>query len=314
MREAPGATHSPSRFDSIRRLLLVALLAAIYALCYSAIKTGLAYAPPLRFAGLRATIGGATLFGILLIRRRPLLLGPQEWPWITALALIGTLMAYGGMFLSPGVTGAGIASVLGNTGPLFVIILAAIFLGEPTTRGKLGAVALGMFGITLVTWPHVTDPGRSGTAGALLPLLAALGFAASSVLFKRFGGDAPLLRVAAWQLTLGGLLLLGVSAAFEPGEAIRWSGAFASILLFLGVVGSAFTLWLWYWLVQQDDVGRLSLLLFFVPLLGLLLAVTLFGEAVGGLELVGVGVTLSALAVVVWETVVAKPSGLLADD
>lgn len=32
---------------------------------------------------------------------------------------------------------------------------------------------------------------------------------------------------------------------------------------------SAFAIAVWYWLVQRDEVGRLSLLLFLVPVLGI---------------------------------------------
>ena len=40
-------------------------MAAVYALCFIAIKTGLAYAPPLAFGGLRALIGGVVLLGLV---------------------------------------------------------------------------------------------------------------------------------------------------------------------------------------------------------------------------------------------------------
>ena len=39
-------------------------MAAVHALCFIAIKTGLANAPPLAFGGLRALIGGVALLGL----------------------------------------------------------------------------------------------------------------------------------------------------------------------------------------------------------------------------------------------------------
>ncbi len=48
-------------------------MAAVHALCFIAIKTGLAYAPPLAFGGLRALIGGVVLLGLALVaQQRPL--------------------------------------------------------------------------------------------------------------------------------------------------------------------------------------------------------------------------------------------------
>ena len=45
------------------------VLTIIYAFCYVAIKAGLPFAPPLRFAGLRALIGGILMLGVLVALR-----------------------------------------------------------------------------------------------------------------------------------------------------------------------------------------------------------------------------------------------------
>lgn len=55
------------------RIAVAVLLAGVYALCYSAIKAGLAYAPPLAYAGLRALLAGGALLALLAIRGQPLL-------------------------------------------------------------------------------------------------------------------------------------------------------------------------------------------------------------------------------------------------
>jgi len=293
----------PERRSAPLRIALLVLLALIYAVCYTAIKIGLTYAPPLRFAGLRAVVAAGALLAALAITTKPLLPPRWTWPWIGGLAATGTFLAYGGMFLSPGVTGAGVASVLGNTGPLLTIALAAIFLGERVTRARIGALVLGILGVSAIVWPAVADPAQAGVAAAALPLTAAAGFAGASVLFKRMEAGQELLAVVAWQMLLGGLPLLAVSAWLEPEARIAWSGPFLALLMFLGVIGSALAVWLWYWLVQRDDVGRLSLLLFAVPLLGLLLAVLVFSEPVGRLEMGGIAATLSATLITAREIV-----------
>jgi probable blue pigment (indigoidine) exporter len=284
------------------RLALAALLAPLYAGCYAAIKSGLAFAPPLGFAALRALMAGAVLLTITAILGQPLFPPRRFWVGVGALAISGTFFAFGAMFLSPGRTGAGIASVLGNTMPIIIIVLAAVFLGEPVTRGKAAALLLGFVGVSFIAYPAITDPSGSGLLGAVLPLTAATGFASASVLIKRMGVGEALLSITAWQLIIGGGLLLLFAEWLEPDLAVAWTPAFISLLLFLAVLGTALTTALWYWLVQQDDVGRLSLVLFLVPVLGLGLAVALFGESVGILEAIGVVMTLTGLGAVVRES------------
>ena len=127
------------------RIALTVLIATIYAVCYSAIKAGLALAPPLGYAGLRAFLAGVALLTVQALRRRALLPPRRLWPAVFAIAPLGTAMGFGAMFMSPGRTGAGIASVLGNTTPLMIVGLAAVFLHEPLTGDKIIALALAEF-------------------------------------------------------------------------------------------------------------------------------------------------------------------------
>ena len=284
------------------RIGLTVLIAAVYAVCYSVIKTGLAFAPPLGYAGMRALLAGLALLGFLGFRRRPLLPPRRLWPVIAAIAAFGTAIGYGAMFLSPGRTGAGIASVLGNTTPLMIVGLAAAFLNEPLTRAKVAALVLAFAGVSLIAYPGLAGPRAYGLVGLLLPLLSAAGSAAESVIVKRADAGDAMLRVAAWQLLIGSAPLLGLSLWLERGRPVTWSPTFGGLLLFLSLVGTAFTTALWYWLVQRDEVGRLSLMLFLAPVLGLLLAAALFGERIGLFEAAGVTLAVAGTIVVAWES------------
>ena len=288
------------------RIALTVLIAAVYAVCYSVIKTGLAFAPPLGYAGMRALLAGFALLGFLAFRRRTLLPPRRLWPVIAAIAALGTAVGYGAMFLSPGRTGAGISSVLGNTTPLMIVGFAAAFLGEPLTRAKVAALVLGMAGISLIAYPGLAGPQAYGVVGLLLPLVSAAGSAAESVIVKRADAGAAVLRVAAWQLLIGSIPLLALSLWLERGRSITWSPTFGVLLLFLSFVGTAFTTALWYWLVQRDEVGRLSLMLFVAPVLGLLLGAAIFGERIGLLEVGGVALAVAGTIVVAWESMHAS--------
>ncbi len=284
------------------RIGLTVLIAAVYAVCYSVIKTGLAFAPPLGYAGMRALLAGLALLGYLGFRRRPLLAPRRLWPVIATIAALGTTIGFGAMFLSPGRTGAGIASVLGNTTPLMIVGLAAVFLNEPLTRAKVAALVLALAGVSLIAYPGLAGPKAYGLVGLLLPLVSAAGSAAESVIVKRTDAGDAVLRVAAWQLLIGSTPLLALSFWLERGRPVIWSPTFGALLLFLAFVGTAFTTALWYWLVQRDEVGRLSLMLFLAPVLGLLLAAAFFGERIGLFEVAGVGLAVAGTIVVAWES------------
>lgn len=280
---------------------LVLSLALVYALCYSVIKAGLEFAPPLRFAGYRTVVGGAALLGYLVVSGRRATPPRSTWPTVVALAVLGTVVLYGAMFLSPGVTGAGISSVLGNTGPLFAVLLAAPVLGERITGRKLASLVLGVGGAALIAYPALTDPSAPGLWAGLLPLTAAVAAAGSAVLLKWSNVDDALLPVVAWQLLIGGAVLLALSVALGPDRAVAWTWRFAGYLAFLSLGGTAFAVAAWYWLVQRGDVGRLSILLMvLVPVIGMTLAWTFFREPIHASSALGAALAIGGVAVVAY--------------
>lgn len=299
-----ASVQSTRQAGRVRRLLIVLGLTLVYALCFVAIKAGLAFAPPLRFAALRGLVGGAALLGLLVASRRTLMPPRDSWPWITALAATATTIAFGAMFLSPGRTGAGVAAVLGNLQPVLVPALAATFLGERMSGGKWTALLLGLAGGILIAAPAFAGP--AGVDGPLLALAASLGLAASSIIAKRMQPQLDVLQLTAWQLVAGSLPLLLVSAITEAGVAIAWNSNFLGLLLFLALPGTAIANAVWYWLIRQGDVGRLSMFFFLVPVLGLLLGATVFAEPIGLLEGIGVGLTLAGIGAVAREALAAQ--------
>jgi len=290
------------------RPLIVLGLTAIYAVCFIAIKAGLPFMPPLRFAGMRALIGGAVLLGLMAALRRPLLPPRRSWPGIVALGLTSTALGFGAMFLSPGRTGAGIASVLGNTQPVIVPALAALFLGERMTRSKWIALVLGMIGVALIAFPALGGSEASSVAGPLLALAASGGLAVGSVIVKRIASGIDLFALTAWQLVVGSLPLLAASAVVERDMPVVWSATFVSLLLFLALIGTALATAIWYWLIRRDDVGRLTLFFFLVPVFGLAIAALAFGEQVSLSAGIGVIVTLAGIGAVVWEARRPQPA------
>lgn len=215
------------------------------------------------------------------------------WPALSAVAFTSTTVGFGAMFASQLWSGAGIAAVLGNLQPLFVVALAAVFLGERLTRAKLGALALGSAGVVLVVAPSLTEE-----SGALLALAASSTLAVGNLLLKRLGDSPRLLAFSAWQLIVGGIPLLALSALVERNARLAWTPEFAGILALLALPGTALPYAAWNWLVRQDEVGRLSIVLFLTPAFGVALAAIAYGERLSASAWLGLALTLIAAALI----------------
>jgi hypothetical protein len=112
------------------RFITLAAVVLASAACFVALKAGLEHAPPARLVAFRLLIGGASLLAVLAATGGRLVPRRDLWPWILALGIAVTAFAYGAMAASLVFTGAGIASVLGNSQPLLAVALGVWLLGE----------------------------------------------------------------------------------------------------------------------------------------------------------------------------------------
>jgi len=117
------------------------------------------------------------------------------------------------------------------TSPLWVILLAAVFLGERITGAKVIAGVLGFVGILLVAHPDfaVIDP------GVIAALLSAVCFATTSVLTKALTRNESIVSILFW-LTLM-QLGLGLIAAGWDGDLAWPTSATLPWLALIGLCG-----------------------------------------------------------------------------
>jgi len=277
---------------------LVAGIALVSGYCYIGILKGLEHSAPLRFASLRVLVAGVTILLAAMFFRQPLLPAPSRRVWVLPLGLFATALTYAGMFLAPVYAGAGLASILGNLQPLFVIMLAAIFLRERLTITKIGAVILGIAGVTIIVLSG-NSGGFVAMPGVPIAILTSSSAAIGTVLVRYLAPDGDWLALAGWQLLTGGTMLLIASLlAGEP--PIHWSPEFLRVLAFLALAETALVTVIWFWLLRRTAAGPLALNLFFVPVVGLLLAVLIGGESLRPVAWLGSAVVLTGVGVGIW--------------
>ncbi|QES50143.1 EamA family transporter [Streptomyces venezuelae] len=196
------------------------------------------------------------------------------------------------LFLSAYRLPGGVAAVLGALGPLAVIGLAALLLGEKaSTRSLLAAIAAA-FGVSMVVL-------KAGAAldlvGVLAGLASSASMAAGTVMTKRWGrpeGVGPL-ALTGWQLTAGGLLILPVAALLEGAppalDGQAWLGYGYMMLL---NTGAAY--WLWFRGIGQLTATSVTLLGPLSPLTAAVIGWAALGQALSPVQIIGMAIAFSA--------------------
>ncbi len=266
-----------SKTAPILRLGLLSYIVITASTCYVFILRGLDYAPPLAFAGFRTLIGGTVLLMISAFGSGRILPERRLWKWVPLVALTATSLTFGSMFLSPKFAGAGIASIIGNTQPLFIAAIGFFFLRERLSGPRALALIFGLLGVVVIVSPSIGRVDNSLLVGSAIALVTSLSAAVGTILGRYIKLGDSIIAFVGTQLALGGTVLLGASFLFEE-TSIQWTSAFVGIILFLAILNTALVTWSWFYLLQREEASSLGMYLFLVPVLGVLWAYLFVGE------------------------------------
>ena len=275
---------------------IAALVAMVLIWGYSwvVMKIALRHAHPFDFAALRVAIGCALLFAIVKLRGRPLLLGTYRMAILMGLLQVALFVALSHFALLE--AGPGKTSVLVFTMPFWMIVFAHFLIGERMRGAQWLAVVLAFAGLTLIVAPWELTSLR----GSLLAVAAGAVWAITAVLSKKWPVAAtdPLLFTA-WQLFVGFLALAALSFLWGA-EPVRWNFEFAWSLAFSAILATAVGWWLWTYVLAKSPAGITGLNALGIPVVAVVASAIQLGERPPALELVGMLMIGTALALLAW--------------
>lgn len=266
----------------------------LWALCFPLISIGLASAPPMLFAFLRAFIAGVSLLVIAKILKRPRISGTINWIYLIFVGLTATSVGFFGMFYGGGLVSPGMATVLSNFQPLIAAVLASLFLTESLKTQQVYGLVLGFIGIILISLTELLI-GQSNLMGMGYILLAAFGIAVSNILLKLIAHNVDVIVAMGWQLVIGSIPLALFSALVEGSINITWSLSFIASLLVLSTLGTALVFVLWFKLLTITELSKLNVFTFLTPVFGLAMGIVFYSETMHFLEAVGIAIIIAGI-------------------
>jgi drug/metabolite transporter (DMT)-like permease len=260
------------------------------------IKLGLRDLPPVSFAAIRLLVAVAVFLPILWIRGVRLPRAARDWYVIAVagLMLLGVnyaLLFWGAQFIPSGLT-----AVLQAATPAFALVFGHFMLDdEPFAFKALGAIAIGVAGVALISADQLIVAGRQALLGCAAVTLggACVGFAYVFVKARRASRLRPEVLSCGQMLCAVGPML--AFAAVREGNplGLHWSPLAIGCLLYLALAGSVGATWLNYWLLERMSAAALLSMALVEPLIAVLLGAAFIGErltasaALGGMLVLG---------------------------
>ena len=279
--------------------IALALVYVLWGSTYVGIKVAVETIPPLLAAGSRFLVAALILATILALRGVSLRVSRAE--------LLGAGIA-GGLMLGFGVglvhiaetrIDSSVAAMIAGTVPLQIIVLRLIARESPARATRLSTLA-GLAGLLLVVAPGL---GSGSTALGLAVMLAStIAWATGSFLSSKVTLPGDPFVATAWEMGLGGaLLMIGAAAFGEYGQLGSATFALDSLLAwaYLVVFGSLVGFSAYAWLLRVAPISLVVTHQYVNPLVAIALGMVFLAERPSAWTLAGAGLVIGAVYVAI---------------
>lgn len=243
---------------------------------------------------LRFLLGGALLLvpALMDIKKTGLRLNPRDWGRLLLLGVVCIPVCMVLFQLGVENSNASTAAVLFCVNPLFTMVLAHYFAGEPMSRQKAVAFVLGLLGILAMMKPWGIQEGNT-FLGMSFSLLAALFFSIYSIMGKKTIQRLGPFVQTSFSFFLGSAVLLVVILAMgKPVVAGVMDEWFLVLYVGFFVTGLGY---LFYFLAMRGSNATTASVAFFIkPVIAPVMAAVILSEAILWNTYLGIGLILVA--------------------
>ena len=277
-----------------RSWLLLTALAFLWSVSFIFMKVAVADIPVLTLVLVRVALAALVLHVVVLAQRRRYPSGGAMLARYAAMGLFNNVLPFALIIYATARIGAGAASILNATAPIFALLIAHFVGGDRITPARLAGIALGLCGVAVMTGLQALAGLTGETLAVAAMLLATICYGLSANIGRSFHGIDPVVS-AACQLTAATVLILPVALFVDRPWTLATPGAAAiSAALALALASTALAYVLFFALISRAGGTNTMLVALLVPPGGVFFAWLVLGEAVtleeaAGMLLIGLG-------------------------
>ena len=275
------------------------LLGALWGGSFFFARIAVAEIPPLALVLYRVSIAALVLHVWLRVRNISFAPAIARSASFLGLALLNNVIPFSLIFSGQTEIGAGLASVLYATTPLWTVLVANLLTkDEKLSASKLAGVVLGIGGAAIMIGPGLLANLGGPTWAKLAVIGAAVSYAFAAVFAKRFRDMKPVI-VATGQLSASTIVMMPiVLLLYNPSEIVSTNISIWLSIGTLAIVTTAFAFILYFNLIASAGATNASLVTLLVPASAIILSTAFLGERLETYEFLGLALIVSSLVVV----------------
>lgn len=256
------------------------------------------HVPPFTLAFLRFALAALALHLFIAGRHDIYRILRTRWRPFLILGLFNNVLPHSMIFLGQTEIGAGLASILNATTPIWTVIAAHLMTeDEKLTGRKIAGTLIGLSGTVVLFAPQLSIGAGVPLWAMALPLAAAISYGFAAVWGRRFRDVSPPVT-AAGQMTASTLIILPLVLFHDlPWRLPMPPAAAIGAVLALALLSTALAYILFFRLIVTAGATNASLVTLLVPPSAILLSTAFLGERLTIEE--GMGLVLIALGLLV---------------
>jgi drug/metabolite transporter (DMT)-like permease len=254
--------------------------------------------PPFAVVQVRVGLAALALLLVVRIAGQSMAVGRELWLAFFGMGILNNLIPFSLFLWGQQQIASGLASILNATTPIFAVLVMHCFGNEKATGLKLGGVLAGLIGVAILMGPDALSGLGSNLAAQLACILAAVSYAFSGLLGRRFRGVSPLVA-ATGQLTASTLMMIPIVFVMHPPWTLPMPSQQALLALVgLALISTALAYLLFFRIMRTAGPSNVMLVTFLIPVSAILLGSGLLGEELLPRHFAGMAAIFVGLALI----------------
>ncbi len=244
-------------------------------------KLGLNEVDPLVFAFFRFTLASLIYIPILLLLNKRQKISRKEHCRIFIAGLVIIPINQVVYLIGQSKTLANHSGILFATIPIFLYVLAILFLKEKATLRRTVGIIIAMGGVCVILFEGKVEFDMQYLFGDILVMIAVIALAVGTILLQPLTLKYGAFRIIGLALTYGSIVYFpyGLIKVIEaPAMKISLTGWIS--IGYMGAIVSVLAYFLWYWTLKYMEVSRMAVLHNLKPIIAAAMAAAILGESI----------------------------------
>jgi len=278
--------------------LIFVALGFMWGSSYLFIKIGVQDFGTFTLVALRLAIGAALLWTVLRIARTRLPRTPRVYGHLLVMALVNITIPFLLITWAEKSVESALAAVLTSLVPLFVVVLAPLFIhDEPLRVNGIVGLVVGFVGVVVLTSREMTGT-RSDILSDVALVGSSISYAAGAVYSRRNVRGLDPMIPATFQVTFAAVITVVIALLLEHPWDVHPQPQGILAIIWLGLLGSGLAYLGFFHLLGRWGATRTALVAYVLPVVGIALGFLVLQEPIDGRMILGTALIIGGVALV----------------